>query len=73
MKNLLLLLLFTPCVYFSQGYKTVENANPYKMMFGLGWSIWDNDGVAGNVVSTDNMQAEVFPSRLMVDYYFYKG
>ena len=73
MKSLLIILFLVPCFIYSQGYKTVQNANPYKVMFGLGWSIWDDDGNAGNLFSVESMQAEVFPTRLMADYYFYKG
>ena len=73
MKVFLTIVLLIPCFIFSQGYKTFQNANPYKMMFGLGWSIWDDDGNAGDLLKVESMQAEVFPSRLMFDYYFYKG
>ena len=73
MKVFLTIVLLIPCFIFSQGYKTFQNANPYKMMFGLGWSIWDDDGNAGDLFKVESMQAEVFPSRLMFDYYFYKN
>jgi hypothetical protein len=73
MKILLAIVFFVPFLYFTQGYKIQDNANTYKMMFGLGWSAWDNDGNPGGVFSVDQIQAEVFPSRLLVDYYFYKG
>ena len=71
MKVFLTIVLLIPCFIFSQGYKTFQNANPYKMMFGLGWSIWDDDGAPGDLFNVESMQAEVFPSRLMFDYYFY--
>lgn len=67
------LAIFIPFIHFGQAYKTVNNANPYKVMFGLGWNVWDNDGNPGDIAALDQMHAEVFPSRLMVDYYFYKG
>ena len=70
MKVFLTIVLLIPCFIFSQGYKTFQNANPYKMMFGLGWSIWDDDGSPGDLFKVESMQAEVFPSRLMFDYYF---
>lgn len=69
----LFIFLFLPVFTFGQAYKTVNNANPYKLMFGMGWSIWDNDGNPGDIAAFDQMHAEVFPSRLMADYYFYKG
>ena len=74
MKHFLLILLVLPAFCgFSQAYKTVNNVNPYKVMFGLGWSIWDNDGKPGDIAAFDQMQAEVFPTRFFADYYFYKG
>jgi len=73
LRSLFFLLLVMPLVAIGQGYKTRNNANPYKYMFGMGWSIWDNDGNPGAVGAFDQMQAEVFPSRLFADYYFYKG
>ncbi len=73
MKILLSAFFLIPALFFAQGYKTFENTNPYKMMFGLGWSIWDNDGNGGDLFKVETMQAEVFPSRLLFDYYFYKG
>lgn len=72
-KNFIVVLLLMPFVALGQGYKTAKNANPYKYMFGLGWSIWDNDGNPGAIGAFDQMHAEVFPSRLFADYYFYKG
>jgi len=66
-------LLLLPYIGLTQAYKTVNNANPYKLMFGVGWSFWDNDGKAGDIAAFDQMQGEVFPSRLFADYYFYKG
>jgi len=73
MKQFIFFLSFLPCSLFSQAYKTVDNANPYKLMFGMGWSIWDNDGNPGDIADFNQMHAEIFPSRLFVDYYFYKG
>jgi hypothetical protein len=65
--------LLLPVLSFGQAYKTVNNTNPYKFMFGMGWSIWDNDGNPNGIADFDGMQAEVFPSRIFADYYFYKG
>lgn len=73
MKHLIFIFTFAPLVFFAQAYKTVNNANPYKLMFGMGWSIWDNDGNPSGIADFDGMQAEVFPSRIFADYYFYKG
>jgi len=73
MKFLLAIVLLVPFFYHAQGYKTRDNANPYKLMFGLGWSIWDDDGNPSDLFKVQSMHAEVFPSRLMFDYYFYKG
>lgn len=73
MKILLALAFIIPFLFNAQGYKTRDNANPYKLMFGLGWSIWDDDGNPSDLVKVESMHAEVFPSRLMFDYYFYKG
>jgi hypothetical protein len=73
MKLFKIIFFLAPFISFSQGYKMQDNANTYKMMFGLGWSAWDNDGNPGGIFDVDQIQAEVFPSRLLVDYYFYKG
>ncbi|NDB34464.1 MAG: hypothetical protein EB023_03770 [Flavobacteriia bacterium] len=73
MKRFLLFVLLLPSLFFGQAYKTVNNVNPYKLMFGLGWSVWDNDGNPSDIAAFNNMHAEVYPSRLFADYYFYKG
>jgi hypothetical protein len=73
MKHFLFLVLFTPFIAFCQPAKMANNANTYKCMFGLGWSAIDDDGDPKALFNVKDWQYELFPTRLMFDYYFYKG
>lgn len=73
MKHLLIVFSLFATSIWAQPIKVINNSNTYKYMFGLGWNVLDDDGIAGNPFEFNNMHGEFFPSRLMFDYYFYNG
>lgn len=72
---LIYLFFFIAFLSFAQPAAMQRKKNPYKWMFGLSWSVIDDDGYAFSklVDVTGSWHYEYFPSKLMIDRYIRKG
>ena len=57
----------------AQPIKKLTNANSYGWMFGLSYSVLDDDGNSAAFYDPSNWHTNVFPSRIFADKYIYKG
>lgn len=70
-----IVLLFAVNLSLAQPSSINRKKNPYRFMFGLSWSVIDDDGNAfGNLFNyQDSWNYLPFPTRLSLDKYFRKG